>query len=245
MVEKEILKKIGLTDNETKVYLALLELGESLASKIGEKVNINRTHVYDIIESLIEKGLISYVVKNNKKYFNAAHPKRLIDYLHEKEIQLREQEENLRKIVPELLSLRKPKKEVEKVEIYKGKEGIKTVYNDILRTTKEYYVLGATGQIADHLRYYFPGHEKERIKKRIKLKLLFNKHLKGKVITKRKFAEIRYLPGKYTSPIPTTIYNNKVIILVWTTPSAIVIENKEIAQTYKSYFNLLWDISQI
>lgn len=82
-------------------------------------------------------------------------------------------------------------------------------------------------------------------KRGIKLKLLFNEELKGKEITKRELAEIRFLPGGYSRPIPTTIYGNRVVILVWKTPAAIVIEDNEIANTYKNYFNLLWKIAKL
>lgn len=245
MAEKSILKQIGLTDHEITVYTALLELGDSLASKIGEKIGMNRTHAYDILDSLIKKGLVSYIIRNNRKYFKAAHPDRLVDYLKEKEKSIKEQEEKIKQIIPELLALQKPAEEETKVEIYYGKEGIKTVYNDILKRVKEYYILGATGKIAEILKYYFPQHEKQRIKSKIRLKLLFNETARGKDIAeKRRFVEIRFLPSEFSSPIPTTIYNDRVIILVWTEPLAIVIENREVTETYKKYFDLLWGISK-
>ena len=244
MINKATLKEIGLTDNEIKVYLKLLELGETLASKVGSQVGLNRTHSYDVLESLIERGLVSYVINNNRKYFSATNPIRLIEYIKEKEESLKQKEEEIQNLIPQLLKLKAENKEEEKVEIYKGKEGIKTIYNDILNSVKEYYVLGATGQIAKYLQYYFPGHEKQRIKKGIKLKLLFNEELRGQEITKRELAEIRFLPKSYSSPIPTTIYGNRVVILVWKTPAAIIIEDKEIANTYKNYFNLLWGLAK-
>lgn len=245
MVEKAPLKQIGLTDHEITVYMTLLELGESLASKIGEKIGMNRTHAYDILDSLINKGLVSYVIRNNRKYFRPTHPSRLIDYLKEKERSIKEQEDKIKQIIPGLLALQKPAEEETKVEIYRGKEGIKTVYNDILKRVKEYYVLGATGKIAEILRYYFPQHEKQREKNKIRLKLLFNEAARGKdIATKRRFAEIRFLPSKFSSPIPTTIYDNRIVILIWTEPLAIVIENKDITDTYKRYFDLLWGISK-
>lgn len=245
MLEKSSLKEIGLTDHEITVYLTLLQLDESLASKIAEKIRMNRTHTYDILESLISKGLVSYVIKNNRKYFKATHPNRLLESIKEKEKHLKQQEENIKQLIPKLLSLKQPAEEKTKVEIFNGKEGIKTIYNDILRKTKEYYVLGATGKIAEIMQFYFPHHEKERIKKRIKLKLLFNESARKKIIaTKREYAEIRFLPPEYSSPVPTTIYNNRVVTLVWTEPLAIVVENKEVADTYREYFNLLWKISK-
>ncbi|MBS3097523.1 hypothetical protein J4209_01865 [Candidatus Woesearchaeota archaeon] len=76
-MKEEALRKFGLSDREIKVYLALLELGEALASKIAEKTNTPRTLSYDILENLLKKGLVSYVIKSNKKYFSAFDPNNL------------------------------------------------------------------------------------------------------------------------------------------------------------------------
>src|SRR3990167_4039585 len=98
----EQLKKFGLSEKEAKVYLACLNLGDSLASDISLKSNLPRTLVYDLLERLIDLGLISYVVKNNKKYFRAADPKELIRILKEKQ-------EAINKVMPQLEKLQKLK----------------------------------------------------------------------------------------------------------------------------------------
>ncbi len=245
MIDTSTLIQLGFTDYEISIYLTLLELGESSASKIAEKIRLNRTHTYDILESLISKGLVSYVIKNNRKYFRPTHPNRLLESIKEKEKYLKQQGENIKQLIPQLLMLKQPTEEKTKVEIFHGKEGIKTVYNDILRKTRKYYVLGATGKIAEIMQFYFPHHEKERIKKKIRLKLLFNESARKKdIATKREFAEIRFLPSEYSSPIPITIYNNKIVTLIWTEPLGIVVENNQVAETYKKYFELLWKISK-
>lgn len=243
-VSTNILKQIGLTDHEVSVYTELLRQGPSLASVISSKVNLNRTHAYDIIENLVQKGLIGYVLKNNKKYFSAMHPDKLIDYLQEKQKKLQDQEEKVKQIIPELLAFQQPSPIRTKVEIYRGKEGIKNVFNDILKKAKQYYVLGATGKISEFLRFYYPHHEKDRIKKKIKLKILFNDELRNKEITlHRTYGEVQFLPKIYISNTPTLIYNDRVAILIWSEPLAIVIESKEIADTYRNYFKLLWAMS--
>lgn len=112
------------------------------------------------------------------------------------------------------------------------------------KQAKEYYVLGATGKIAEIMLFYFPHHEKERIKRKIKLKLLFNEPARGKdIVTKREYAEIQFLPQEYSSPVPITIYNGRIVTLIWTEPLAIVVENKEVTNTYQKYFKLLWKTS--
>src|SRR3989338_3484937 len=76
---------LGLTETESKVYLALLKRGSSLAGKVTKETGLHRRTVYDTIERLIEKGLASYIVTNNQRYFEAIDPERLMQILKEKE----------------------------------------------------------------------------------------------------------------------------------------------------------------
>ena len=63
---QEILKEIVLSDKEAKVYLSVLELGESTVLPISKKSEYKRTYCYDILSDLVEKNLVSYVVKKGK-----------------------------------------------------------------------------------------------------------------------------------------------------------------------------------
>ncbi len=101
---EEILKKFNLSQSETKAYLALLELGASLAGDITKKANINRSNCYDAIQRLIEKGLVSYVIKANRKYFQAETPQKFLELLKEEENQLRTKEEEIKKVLPQLIA---------------------------------------------------------------------------------------------------------------------------------------------
>ena len=98
----ETLEKAGLTKNEIKVYLALLEKGESTSGPLIKAIGINSSKVYESLERLQKKGLVSYVKKANKKYFQAAEPERLLDYIDEKKRQLDEEKEEMQKMLPEL-----------------------------------------------------------------------------------------------------------------------------------------------
>ncbi|MFH1456788.1 MAG: helix-turn-helix domain-containing protein, partial [Patescibacteria group bacterium] len=78
---KNLLKYLNFSEKESNVYLALLEVGQSKASDIAKKTNINRTTVYDLCESLMKKGLLSKYKKSSGTYFNALEPQKLLDYL--------------------------------------------------------------------------------------------------------------------------------------------------------------------
>jgi len=96
---EEELKLLGLNDTDIKVYLALLELGESLASKIAEKARIPRASIYDILNRLIKEGIVSYVTRDFNKYFNAADPKTIVENLEYKKSKIKD-------ILPKLEEIR-------------------------------------------------------------------------------------------------------------------------------------------
>src|SRR3989344_9573537 len=114
--------EVGLTKRQAEAYLALLQLEEASVKEIADKTKESRTHLYDTLKSLLDIGLVSYVIKNNIKYFHAAPPEKILEYLHEKETLLL-------KILPSLKEQSNNKTRKPKVEIYEGKDGMKTILN--------------------------------------------------------------------------------------------------------------------
>lgn len=229
------LKQAGLTENESKVYIALLDLGPSLAGQISRKIGLHRRTVYDTAEMLIKKGLIGYILKNNRRLFQASNPNRILEIIQEKENSLLE-------LMPELQEKFQTTREKEETNFYKGKEGLKTVFEDQLTTKGEILILGASPKAYEILQFYFKWYDKTRKAKKIKARIIAS----DKKIKKIALAEIRYLPEKYSNPVSVNIYGNKVAIILWQSsqPLAIVIKNKEIAEGYKNYFEVMWKISR-
>jgi len=241
-MKEEALRKFGLSDREIKMYLALLELGEALASKIAEKTNTPRTLSYDILENLLKKGLVSYVIKSNKKYFSAFDPNNLIGVLKN---QTEEKERLVKEALPELLALKSKKlEEKAKVEVYEGKEGVKTVFNDVLRVGKEFLCFGSTGISPELIPYELSRFHKERIKRKISWRVIYNDdkpgRKRGQETSKWKYTQIRYM--EKTSPTTTYCYGNKVAIVLWIKEKllAIMIEDEVIANSFKEFFEVLW-----
>jgi sugar-specific transcriptional regulator TrmB len=233
----EILKETGLTHNESLVYKALLEMGPSLAGQISRKTGLHRRTVYDITEMLIKKGLIGYILKNNRKMFEASSPERFLDILKEKENSINE-------MIPEMMDVYSKTKEKQETNFYKGKQGLKTILEDQLEEgTNEILILGASPLAYKILEYYFKWFDLKRKKRKIKTKIIFNQ--KDKKI-KVPFSEIKYLPQKYSSPLAVNVYRDKVAIILWNeeNPIAIVIKNKDISEGYKKYFELMWRIAK-
>jgi len=108
------LRQIGLSDKESNVYLALIEFGDSLVSEIAERTRINRSLLYDVLSGLADKGMVTYILKNNVRYYRAAEPEKILSIIREKE--------NIFKtMLPELMALHKPQTKKPIVEILEGK----------------------------------------------------------------------------------------------------------------------------
>jgi len=231
MTNLDVLKKQGLEEKEARIYLSLLKFGEAGVTLISDDTRIERTLCYSIINKLIDKGLVSYIVENNVKYFMAASPESLMKDLEEKKKELEE-------VMPDLISLSKNRVRKAKAEIYQGKEGIKFILKDIIKQGKDYLVFGEEGQFQKMLpiesEQFMVKIEEAGIKEKVLVK-------EGKKVVKSKNSRFKYVPKKYFSPSTTVVYANKVAIIVWSEPSIIIlIENKEISDSYRSYFYLLW-----
>jgi sugar-specific transcriptional regulator TrmB len=230
-MDKKILERAGLSKGEIEVYLTLLKLGSSLVSKIAQETGLHRTNIYDTLEKLKEKGLVSYVIRENRKYYSASDPEKLLDYI-------KEREKEIETILPELQSYMTFPRSESIVEVYKGKEGIKSVLKDILKEKKDYVVLEEEGYIQKVLPHFYPQFNKQMNKSRIKVKIL-TKDVKK--IDKRSLMEIKPLPKFFSFPSATAIYGDKVAIFVWDEPyHAILIKSKQIANSYRNFFEALW-----
>ena len=236
-MEESILIKAGLTANESMIYMLLLKTGEAIASNIAKQTNISRPHVYDSINRLMEKGLVSYVIKGNKRYFKAADPKELLNFLEEEKDKIGAKQKEIKQSLPDLLKLQKEKKSKTSVEVYEGTEGLKTVLMDIVSYGKSFIAFGATHKFEQVLPLFSQIFIKRREQKNIRAKILV---VEGENPIKTKLNEYRWIPQEYSLPSSTIMYGNKTAILLWTgEPLGVIIESKEVADSYRSYFELL------
>ena len=246
----KILEEIGLTKTETKIYLALLKLGQTTTTQIVREAKIHASKVYEFLDRLIQKGLVSYVIKSNKKHFTAADPEMLKEFLREKQRKIDEQEKEIDKILPELKLIRNAKKNEIKSEIYEGLEGAKSIYEKIYSTLKKgetQYVIGAPKIANEKVEGFLLDWHKKRIKKGIKCKYIYDSNVRdyGKIREEMKFTDVRYLPKKTISPMWIEIFKDSVVIGHIKDYNAVLflIHDKEIAKGYLDYFKLIWDIS--
>ncbi|MDP1695051.1 MAG: helix-turn-helix domain-containing protein, partial [Candidatus Woesearchaeota archaeon] len=123
---QEALSAFGLDQKEIRVYVGLLELGETTAGELAQKVHLQRELTYVVLNRLENKGVISTIIKNNKKRFEAINPSELLKKIEEKK-KILEQALPTFKQLQDTPSSFKPK-----IQTFEGKEGIKTIFNKIL-----------------------------------------------------------------------------------------------------------------
>lgn len=244
---QELLKQLELSDKESKIYLANLELGSALASNIAKKAQINRGTTYDILHSLIQKGLIHTYWKKNKSYFSALDPEKLLRYADQKTKLWEENKTRIEKYLPELKMLHRTSEAKPIIEYYEGKEGIISAYEDTLTLPKNSEILCyvSAKEMVEALPKYIPNYIEKRIKKGIKMRAIGRDTVEGKNRAKCDQLELRQTQLVPAEKFPFTneinIYSDKILIIANLKEMfAVIIKSKEIAQTQKAIFELAW-----
>lgn len=234
-----ILEHIGLTRNEAFVYLELLKTGSALARDISKITNMHRTSVYSCLQRLQKKGLVSVTAHDSLTYFDAVEPTKLLSLL-------KEREHRLLQVLPELKRLKDTKfYSMQEVRYFKGKQGLKSVFDEILSLGEDYMGWGPEKKIEDLLKYYFMHYAKARQQKKIHAKLIYFENSKGAPYTKSPLIHVRFLPQVFYTPTAHRVYGDNVaIILLEEEPLCIVIRNKAIAESYRNHFNILWKMAK-
>jgi sugar-specific transcriptional regulator TrmB len=229
----DALENLGFSPNEIKVYLTLNDHGSTKAGRIAKLAGIDRSSCYNSLQSLTQKGLVSYVLIGKVKWFQATGPKRLMDFVNQ-------QKESVSEILPELQARHKAKKIEGQVRMFKGVKGIKTIFLDIARTGKTNFSFGSEGQLSKRMPEFASQFRRHLKENRVKVKML-TREREG-----RDFANSEYRSLKVSkSPAVTNIYGNKIAIVIWTDePEGIIIENESAAKAYKSYFDAMWKVSK-
>ncbi len=244
MNPEQILEKLGYSQQETRIYLAALELGEATVSELADKVGIPRTTVREYIDSMAKKGLLNHLEKRNHTYFVAEDPSRLM-------IQLKETESELASILPKLEIIRR-KSLVDKPKIgtFYGIEEIKKIFDDMIETKKPILAVDVWRDIRELLGVEFMNSFiKRRHEHFLKIRLILERSESSSEL-KRTDAEqlrrTRFLPENYQLRGTTNyVYGDKVAIISLNQkePTGIVIEDPNIANTMSVYFESLWNQS--
>lgn len=234
------LQKLGLNDKEQQIYFAILQLEKATANQIARKADLKRPTTYDILYRLQSQGFIYETEENNKRYFVANAPEKLVDIIEN-------QKRELQKDLPILNSIFNTNPKKAKVAYFDGYEGIKQLYEDTLISLKpgDEILAYVTDETIEYLKDYALDYVKRRVEKNIKLRGIYQDSPILKEYLKKNKAELRTIKVAPKKQFPLkneiNIYANKMIVIAYSPePYGILIESKEVVDTQRSIFEMAW-----
>ncbi len=242
-VLEQDLEKAGLSQSQIVVYLSLLKLGRGTVAEVMREAGMNRTTGYSVLDSLVEKGLVTISGREPSQEYVVESPDYLATYLQKEaeEAQIRVNE--IKKIIPELKSIHnvtgRPK-----VMFYEGEEGLRRVYEDTLTAHEMIRAYANVEDVHRTLPGYFPRYYERRAQKGIPIRAVFPNNEAARELAsynKEQLRETALIPlDKYFFSPEINIYDDKVMIASWREKLGIIIQSKEIAEAMKSIFELAW-----
>lgn len=236
----QALKLYGLTENEARVYVALLKKLEATAFEVATVTEIPRATVYLTLESLKKQGFISQFRKNNVAYFTPESPNKFLALLKRKE-------EIVNGIMPQIRALAGRQIDTPIAKLYVGIEGIKSGFDDILDVLKEKNIkqILATSQpeMMEYLPKYFPDWLKQREDLGVFTRLILPASAQN-YLQANAFREVRTLPEKFPFDCAITIYGNKIAFfsIKDDEPYCDIIESISITEMFTQFFNFSWEM---
>lgn len=238
MESLQVLKRLGYTDKEAQVYLALIELGTASVEKISEKASTKRATTYFVLSNLEKRGLVSQVPQNKKTLYTAESPEKIL-------LTLYKQAELTKRVLPNMLALYNTKKEKPQVRLYNGKEGIRQVYENIYQA-KEVWFFGTIGEVAkiypDGLQAFFIRTKQEGVKVRDILAITPENIAYAKGPYGVVDHEVKFIPSDINFPVSdSAVFDDSVVFFSFQPQLfAVMMTSREVAGTIKSLFELSW-----
>jgi len=236
----EALEAAGLTSNEIKVYKVLLSWNKGNVTQIARKTGIHRRNVYDILIRLSEKGLVSLIITDGVRQYQANDPNNLSRILEEKE-------KIIKSALPDLEKMFRSSTEKKSTQFFMGKKGIKTILEDVIKTKKELLVIGGSPEAQNIIMGTYQRFNILRYKEKIPMKIIYS----GKAFTKPEFkkppmlklCKTKFMPKGLGGDLAVNIYGDNVALLMWNieNPFAILIRDKSVAASFYDYFLFIWE----
>jgi sugar-specific transcriptional regulator TrmB len=244
MFQKE-LAELGLTHNEATLYETILSIGEASVTEISKQSGIHRRSIYDTLERLVEKGIVFQIFGQKENLYVASDPGKLIEMIESKE-------KTLKKILPYLEEIRRKGWEIkESAFIYRGIEWYKNYMRDMARVAEDTYFLGAKGNwLTPGVSFALEEHfQKSLDRNGKKVQIIFDPRVRDRRdILDTAAGEYRFLPDDYATPGVVDVFGDYVVTFnsvdignFWENGSIFVMINRELAESYRTWFRFIWD----
>jgi sugar-specific transcriptional regulator TrmB len=234
---EQILKKFGFSENETRVYLASLEMGLASAQEVAKKAGLKRTTTYSVLAYLVNRGIVGKTIVKNKTRFVAEPPEKLLNLIAEIK-------ENVSKAMPQLEAIYNKSETKPKITFFEGENAIHNVYEDTLKEKPKEILEWNTNAFFER----FPK-DYNYIEKRTALGIKARRiagegslwATKHRGLDQKELAETAIVSKDIFDPqIEVNIYNNKVAFMNYAENMSVIIESKAIADAMKQAYELSW-----
>ncbi|MFP4568191.1 MAG: TrmB family transcriptional regulator [Candidatus Woesearchaeota archaeon] len=240
MVKEEVLEEIGLSPNESKIYLTLLELGLSTVTAISDLSKVHRANIYDSLKKLVDKGLVSHIKKDNTTYYEASNPQSLLRLVKEKETKLVS-------IMPQLILSKNLATAKGDASVHEGVPAFMNLLYSLLDKNEPIYIYGLPKEAPIILKTKIPHFHTERVSRKISMDHIYNHDASSRIkfLNSMPFTSAKYLPEKFESKVSTCICGDEIILTIWTREvMAVRIKNELIADSYKKHFSILFSAAR-
>lgn len=231
------LEILGLSQKEAEVYLACLHLGSGNVSRLTQRASLPKSTVIDTLKSLIKKGLVDVYIKGRRKHYSVVNPEALNEKIKKQLVLIEE-------VLPQLKAFYNFSSTKPKVRFYEGEEGLRLIMNEIIKEAKDLIAFGSAADIFTILPDYFPKFSHERAKKGIPLRVIFRDSPKAherQTLDKQELRSSKIIQSQIPFSALFWSWQNKLVMITFKKDVAVVlIEDEEIAQTFRSFFEFLW-----
>jgi len=244
---KSSLQQLGLRERQISIYLALLQMGEAMVQDLSAKTKIKRTTVYSILDTLVQKGLATFIDKGFHRFYYAENPKKVLVYFKDQKENLVNQEKKFSEILPELAGLYNVNATKPKIRFYEGVEGLKQIYEEtlLLKSNEEMLAYGQAELIHkilgdEWVENYLVRRHKARIFQRaiVEDSELGREHQKNDKEENRETILVPKEIFPFVNEI--NIFANKLSIVSFKEQMGVIIESADVAKTQRAIFELAW-----
>lgn len=239
----QLLEAVGLTKNQSRIYLILIENGELTPPEIAKLSGESRANAYMVLRRLEQLELIEKMTNSKKVSYQALNPVALEKLIETKRLETSRIENQVKLAMPQMLSYYYSFTEKPGIRLLQGTEGLKEIYNDTLRTKKDIYFMRTPAEVQVMGEDFFARYKKRRAELGITTYAItvgpysLRRTLQDDAL---KMVRTWINASDYTAPVEINVYGDKVAYLVYGEEiMGVVIQSKFIAESMRQIFAII------